>query len=384
MSVGSGKKDQIANALKIVKQISAGDFESRILNIQTKGDLGELFHTINDMIDRFDAYVRESQACMSYISNNQYYRKIIETSMNGVFLTASETTNAALDAMQEKVSTFEEITDSFESTSGEVVGVVGKSSEALKQSAASLIAIADDTTGKASSVTVSSEEVTASVQTVAAASEELTASINDISQQICSTATTFTEASAVSKEVMGQVNELQKAGAQISSVVDLIQNIAAQTNLLALNATIEAARAGEAGKGFAVVASEVKSLAQETSKATEEISGYVQNIQMAMKNTTRGIESVADKVEEIHAANTSISSAVEEQSAATSEIARNIEHAASGTKNVSENIVEVSSSASKTGESASEVNSASENLSKSGEELRQVIGDFLVKARAII
>ena len=115
---------EIANALAVMKRVAAGDFEARITGIEASGDLGELLYTANDMIDRCDAYVRESAACMEHVSNNQYFRKIIETSMLGSFLNASQTVNAALGAMQKKVDDFGVIADSFERSVGSVVALI--------------------------------------------------------------------------------------------------------------------------------------------------------------------------------------------------------------------------------------------------------------------
>lgn len=206
----------------------------------------------------------------------------------------------------------------------------------------------------------------------------------DMKEQVVHATTIATDATKISENVGQQVEELKGAADQISSVVGLINDIASQTNLLALNATIEAARAGEAGKGFAVVAAEVKNLAQQTAKATEDIGGFVTNIQGATEVTVKGIHDISGKVTEISDANSSVSAAVEEQSAATNEIARNIEQASSGTKEVTTNIAEVSNASQETGDSATEVNSAAGELSKQSETLRQVVDDFLVAVRKVV
>ena len=302
--------DSIARALEVIKRVASGDFEARLTNIKAEGDLGELLYTVNDLIDRCDAYVRESAACMDHVSKNKYFRKIIETSMQGSFLSASKTVNAALGAMQKKVDDFAEIADNFEATVGEVVEIVSSASTELSASSEALRHLAAETSERSTAVAAAAEEASTNVQTVAAASEELTGSINEISRQVQNATIMATDASKISKDVGHQVNQLQEAAGQINSVVGLINDIASQTNLLALNATIEAARAGAAGRGFSVVAAEVKTLAQQTSDATKEIGNYVSSIQGATEKTVSGISQISDKVSEISDANSSVLASV--------------------------------------------------------------------------
>ena len=179
-----------------------------------------------------------------------------------------------------------------------------------------------------------------------------------------------------------KVQGLADAAQKIGEVVSLINDIAAQTNLLALNATIEAARAGEAGKGFAVVAAEVKSLANQTAKATEEIGTQVAGIQGATKDSVEAIKSIGKTIGEVNEIATTIASAVEEQSAATQEIARNVQQAAKGTQEVSSNIAGVTQAAGETGTAATQVLGASGDLAKQSEALREQVDRFLAKIRA--
>jgi len=225
----------IAAALDVMKRVAAGDFEARLTGITAEGDLGEMLNTVNDLVDRCDAYIRESAACMDYVSKNQYFRKIIETSMQGSFLNASKTVNAALGAMQQKVIDFTQVADNFEQTVGEVVETVSSAATELTSSSETLRQLASDTSEKSSAVAAAAEEASTNVQTVAAASEELTGSINEISQQVVNATKIANEATEISNNVGQQVEQLKAAADQISSVVGLINDIASQTNLLARN-----------------------------------------------------------------------------------------------------------------------------------------------------
>ncbi len=173
------------------------------------------------------------------------------------------------------------------------------------------------------------------------------------------------------------------AAEKIGEVVGLINDIASQTNLLALNATIEAARAGDAGKGFAVVATEVKSLADQTATATEDISSQISAIQNATENAVKAIKGISGTIGELSEISSAIASAVEEQSAATREIAQSVEQAAAGTADVSQNITGVTSGAQQTGDASAQVLEAASELSKQAETLRSQVDGFLVEVRSL-
>ena len=278
---------------------------------------------------------------------------------------------------EEKRVAMEKLANDFEHGVRGVLGKVSEASESMKHTAEGMAATADETASKSTTVAAASEEASTNVQTVASASEELSSSISEISRQV---AQSTQIASAAVAEVEGanqKVQGLADAANKIGEVVALITDIADQTNLLALNATIEAARAGEAGKGFAVVASEVKNLANQTAKATEEISSQIGGIQGATQEAVAVIGSIGGTIAQMNEIASTIAAAVEEQGAATQEIARNVEQAANGTNEVSSNIQGVNMAASETGKAAEEVLEAVTALSVQSESLSHHVQDFL-------
>jgi len=270
----------------------------------------------------------------------------------------------------------------FEVAIGGVIKMVSSASMELQAAAESLSATAEEATRQATAASAASEQASSNVQTVATAGEELSSSISEIGRQVAQSTQiagrAVDEANKTDVKVRGLVDAAQKIG----DVVNLINDIASQTNLLALNATIEAARAGEAGKGFAVVAAEVKSLANQTAKATEEIGAQIADIQGATEASVEAIQSIGKTISSVNEIATTIASAVEEQGSATQEIARNVQEAAQGTKEVSANITGVTQAANDTGAAASQVLSASSELAKQSETLRTEVDTFLTRVRA--
>jgi methyl-accepting chemotaxis protein len=252
----------------------------------------------------------------------------------------------------------------------------------MRATANSMSVTAEETQRQAGAVSAASEQTSANVQTVAASSEEMTSSIAEIGRQVSQAAQISRQAVDEAQQTNGTVTTLAEAARKIGQVVQLIQDVASQTNLLALNATIEAARAGDAGKGFAVVASEVKSLANQTAKATEDIAAQIAAIQAVTGEAVSAIQGIGGTIGQIREISTVIASAVEQQGAATGEIARNTQEAAKGTEQVSANIAGVTRAAGETGAAAAHVLSASDALSRQSETLRSEIDRFLEKIRA--
>ena len=231
--------------------------------------------------------------------------------------------------------------------------------------------------GQTEDVASSAQEATGNVETVAAATQQLSASNAEINRQMAESTRISSEASSRAQETNELVHSLSQSADRIGEVIALITDIAEQTNLLALNATIEAARAGDAGKGFAVVAAEVKNLANQTEKATEEISGQISGIQKATGESVNAIGDIGRIIENINEIATTISAAVEEQGAATDEITRNVRGAADRTRSVSASITEVANETSKTGELSGQVLATAQDASQKVENLRSRINGIL-------
>ena len=282
----------------------------------------------------------------------------------------------------QRKSDMTKLANDFEGAVGAIIQTVSSASTELEVSANRMSSTAARAQQQTSVVAAASEEASANVQSVASATEEMASSVNEISRQVQESSRIANEAVDQARTTNDRVGELAKAASRIGDVVELINNIAGQTNLLALNATIEAARAGEAGRGFAVVASEVKALAEQTAKATGEISMQITGIQNATQESVGAIKQIGDTIGRMSEIASTIAAAVEEQGAATQEISRNVQQAAHGTTQVSSNIGDVQRGASETGSASAQVLSAAQLLSQDSERLKAEVGRFLNSVRA--
>jgi methyl-accepting chemotaxis protein len=285
-------------------------------------------------------------------------------------------------AKEQRAARLDALVRDFEAKVGKLAAQLASASTELEATAKSMSATAAETNQQASTVAAAAQEASTGVQTVASAAEELTSSISEISRQVAQSAKVSAKAVTDAHRTDSIVRALAEGAQKIGQVVELITSIAGQTNLLALNATIEAARAGDAGKGFAVVASEVKSLAQQTAKATEQIGEQISQIQNATGEAVEAIKGITTTIEEVSAIATAIASAVEEQGSATSEIARNVQQTATSTREVTDNIAGVNQAANETGAAASQVLGAAGELSQQAEQLSSEVHSFVAGVRA--
>jgi methyl-accepting chemotaxis protein len=352
--IGRSISTALSAMVRAMTRLASGDFVVLIPSLDRRDEIGEMADAV----------------------------QVFKTNLIETERLRAEQLEAEQNQAQQRKADMYELADAFEGAVGEIVEGVSSAATELEASANTLTMTAERARELATAVAVASEEASTNVQSVSSASEEMTSSVNEISRQVQESSRVANEAVAQARKTNDRIGELSKAAARIGDVVELINTIAGQTNLLALNATIEAARAGEAGRGFAVVASEVKALAEQTARATGEISQQISGIQAATQDSVGAIKEIGDTIGRMSEISSTIAAAVEEQGAATQEISRNIQHAAQGTSQVSSNITDVQRGASETGSASAQVHSAAKSLSSESNRLKLEVGKFLNSVRA--
>lgn len=342
----------LAGIARAMERIAAGDHSTNVPALERADEIGDM-----------------ARAVQVFKDNS---RKVVD-------LGEEKTLDQA--RQEERVQKVQTLSKDFDETVGDSLDVVATQSFELQATAQTMVSAAEQSAEQSKAMADMSGHIDDMIQTLASASEELSTSVGRISEQVVESTTTARDAVEQANSVTVIVEGLSEEAQKIGEIVSLINGIAGQTNLLALNATIEAARAGEAGKGFAVVAAEVKSLANETARATSDIDARIKGIQDATQGTVDAIRGIRDTVDRIGERSLAISSAIEEQNASTFEIARSAQEVAKGTRDVSGRIGDVDRAASVTGASATQVLDASKELSKLSETLRGRVKRFLTEVR---
>jgi methyl-accepting chemotaxis protein len=368
----------VARATAVCQAVARGDFEARVVGIAERGNLRSLLLSLNDMIDRCDAYIRESAAAMQAVQANKYYRRIREEGMLGAQRKAASTMNSAMDTIATRVGAFNKATSDFEISIGAIVEKLSAASGSLSATAGTLSTGAGTAAERASTVSSAADQATTKMLAISSACAQLTASAKEVGTQLGTSAQMSREAVARAADAGNLIATLSMAGERIGQVAELISGIASQTNLLALNATIEAARAGEAGQGFAVVAGEVKSLADQTARATGQIAAHITEVQNATRSAVEAINDVSRIIINVDEATAQVSGAAQAQAQATDEIAVNVENAFNGFREITGSVQGLTTDASNTEHLAHTTQDASAAVSTQAKQLGTEVRDFLV------
>jgi methyl-accepting chemotaxis protein len=270
----------------------------------------------------------------------------------------------------------------FDRSVNAIVAEVARAAAEFQGAARILSDSAVETASQAKVVAEASENSSSNIGSVASATEQLTYSVQEINGQVDQSRNIAAESAAQAEKTDAQMRDLAAAAEKIGGIVSLISDIAGQTNMLALNATIEAARAGEAGRGFAVVAQEVKSLAEQTARATSEIAGQIGDIQATAQRAAQNISAIVRTTEETNRVAQTIAAAVSQQGEATSEISRNVQQASKGAQAVTDNIGGVLTAAQQSSAASTQMLASAQMLSQQSDRLRREVDSFLASVRA--
>ena len=399
--IGNGAVRPITGLSEVMNRLADNDTDVEVSGTDRTDELGDMARTVlvfkqnaeNVIQMTRDLEVREEQANKEREAAEEEKRQALETLEQRMAEQAERDREqseerakeqAEMNAKQQETvqSEMRKLADSLDhEVQTTVAAIRGKTDQADVMST-DMKTSAEQVNGQSATVAAATSEANGNVQTVASASEQLSASIKGIVGQVSQSSQITERAVSEAERTNTTVHGLATAAQKIGEVVDLINDIASQTNLLALNATIEAARAGEAGKGFAVVASEVKSLANQTAKATDEIGAQINEMQGATTDAVGAIESIGGTIAEVNEIASSIADSMQQQQQATDEISQSVQQVATGTQQISSNIAQMAEESEKTGTLSSDVKSAIGSVSQEMEDLQSRLTQILRESRA--
>ncbi|MBI3445893.1 MAG: methyl-accepting chemotaxis protein [Magnetospirillum sp.] len=367
----------IERAAIVAGEAAQGDLNVRVIRIGRKDELGRLLNGLNHVLDLTEEFAKDTGAAMKRAGAKEYFRYIPPQGLRGDYRTYAELINKVLGDMEAR----DQQTKTFEQSVHAMVSQVSSATKGIGQTAQTMAARSESAGGRSINVGEAAETTTHLAAAVSDSTRQLAGAINEIALQVTQSAHVAQTAVADIGQTVENMTGLAESVSQIGVVVQLINDIAAQTNLLALNATIEAARAGDAGKGFAVVANEVKHLANQTAKATEDISRQVGAVQDAARSAAAGVEGVVETIRSIDHISATIASAVQEQEAVTRDISAHIDEVAVKAAEVSDNVAHLSQSSAQACGGTVRVIWSARSLTKVVEALSAEVNAYVSKVK---